>query len=593
MLIRILRLLDPSERRRLALLAPLVFLAAGMEIVGVSAVIPFVTLLAEPAAVFDLPVVGPLAARSGIEDAGTLLRYAGLGLTLAVLAMNTVVVVTRYRQHQFSMGLIAAMSTRLLRHYLAQPYSFTLTRNTGDLTNLVVREVERVSSGVNAGLGLLTNAVTISALLAFLVMLDPLLALTSFAVLGTLYGAVFLGTRRYLTRTSRESVRLGAERIKAVNEALGGFKELKVAGREGAALRHYARPSQRYAEIRAVVMAIATLPRYALEAIAVGGVVMVASLMAGREGTFAATLPLLGAYVFAALRLIPAMQYLFSHFALLRSVQGSVESLEADLAQLSDLVDTQEEPPQPLPFDRTITLQGVDFRYPAGEDVALHGIDLTLQKGRSLAIVGRTGSGKTTLVNVLLGLLEPASGNVAVDATSVTSETRRAYRRLFGYVPQDIFLSDDSVSRNVALGMPDDEIDDEAVRRACQQAQVDDFVERELPSGYGTVVGERGVRLSGGQRQRIGIARALYHQPAVLVFDEATSALDVHTERLVFDALDAIARERTLVMIAHRLDTVAKADHVLVLDAGRVVDEGPPDAVLARYRQPLVGRDGE
>ena len=584
MLTRIYSLLDPVERRRLLLLAPLVLVSAGMEIVGVSAVIPFVTLLAEPQAVFDLPVVGPLVRASGIEDPRTLLRSAGLTLAVAVIVMNGIVVLTRYRQYRFSMGLIASMSTRLLRHYLAQPYVFTLTRNTGGLTNLVVVEVERLSQGVNAGLGLLTNAVTITVLVSFLVALDPLLALASFAILGSLYTLVFFTTRRYLTRTSREAVQLGAERIKAVNEALGGFKELKLTARESAALRHYARPSRRYADIRATVTAISTLPRYALEAIAVGGMVTVASLMAGRTASIASTLPLLGAYVFAALRLIPALQYMFQNVAVLRSVLGSVEALEADFARIDERSDAAREAPEPPAFERTISLDRVAFRYPGADTEALDGIQLTLQKGRSLAIVGRTGSGKTTLVNITLGLLEPTKGTVTVDDVRITSENRRAYRRLFGYVPQDIFLVDDTIRRNVALGIPDEEIDDKAVRRACQQAQVDDFIEHELAAGYDTVVGERGVRLSGGQRQRIGIARALYHQPQVVVFDEATSALDVHTEKRVFEALDAIARERTLVMIAHRLDTVAKADHVIVIEGGQVIDEGPADAVLGRYR---------
>jgi ATP-binding cassette, subfamily B, bacterial PglK len=191
-------------------------------------------------------------------------------------------------------------------------------------------------------------------------------------------------------------------------------------------------------------------------------------------------------------------------------------------------------------------------------------------------------------VNVLLGLLDPTSGHITVDGVPFDARNRRSYRRLFGYVPQDIFLTDDTIRRNVALGIPDDEIDDEAVQRACRQAQVDDFIEHELPNGYLTIVGERGVRLSGGQRQRIGIARALYHQPAILVFDEATSALDVHTEKRVFEALHAIARERTLVMIAHRLETVAKADRVVVLEGGRVTNAGPAESVVGWYR----GRGG-
>ena len=586
MLTRIWRLLDGNERRRLLQLIPLVLLTAGFELIGVSAVIPFVTLLADPDGVLALPIVGPWIEASGVSDTGALLRYAGLGLALAVLIANALVMLTRYRQYRFAAQLTYTMSSRLLAHYLAQPYAFTLTRNSASLTNTVMQQVDRVAQGVGSGLQLLTAGVTIVALLVFLVALDPLLALASFGMLGGLYGAIFLVSRRYLTRTSRELAAIGAARFKAINEAMGGFKDLKVAGRERSALRHYQVPARRQAQIQANVSAISALPRYALEAIAVGGVVVIASLMAGRDGAFATTLPLLAAYVFGALRLMPAMQSVFAAFAKLRNTQGAVEILEADLREAGEVGDALADAPPPLPFAHSIALRGVSYHYPAGDEAALRGIDLVIEKGRSLGIVGRTGSGKTTLVNVLLGLLEPSEGHVEVDgAAAVALADKRAYRRLFGYVPQDIFLLDDSVRRNVALGIPDDEIDDAAVRLACVQAQVDDFIERELPTSYDTIVGERGVRLSGGQRQRVGIARALYHQPAVLVFDEATSALDVHTERRVFEALEAIAKERTLVMIAHRLETVAKADRVIVLDAGRVVDAGSSADVVGRYRQ--------
>lgn len=585
MLQRIWRLLDGSERRQLMKLVPLVLLTASFELIGVSAVIPFVTLLADPNAVFALPVVGPWIEAIGVEDTTALLRYVGVGLALAVLTANALLMLTRYRQYQFAAQLNYTFSSRLLGHYLAQPYAFTLSRNSSSLTNTVIQQVKRVTQSIGTGVNLLTAGVTILALLVLLIALDPLLALMSFGVLGVLYGVLFLLSRRYLTRTSRELVAIGAARINAVKEALGGFKDLKVSGRERAALRHYQVPARREASIRATVTAISTLPRYALEAIAVGGMVIIASLMAGREGAFASTLPLLGAYVFGALRLMPAMQSFFGAFATLRNALGAIETLEADLAEARETSDTLADVPPTPTFERSIALHGVSFNYPAGDGSVLRSIDIEIAKGRSLGIVGRSGSGKTTLVNVLLGLLEPSEGRIEVDGVTVAVDERRSYRRIFGYVPQEVFLVDDTIRRNVALAVPDEEIDNEAVRWACAQAQLDKFIQHELPAGYDTVVGERGMRLSGGERQRIGIARALYHQPPVLVFDEATSALDVHTERRVFQALEAIARERTLVIIAHRLDTVASADHVIVLEEGRVVDAGSASEVVNRYRR--------
>ena len=267
---------------------------------------------------------------------------------------------------------------------------------------------------------------------------------------------------------------------------------------------------------------------------------------------------------------------------------GALEAIEADFLQAAATEGALEAPPTPPPFDTALELRAVGFTYPATDHPVLHDIDVEIPRGRSIAFVGRTGSGKTTLVDVVLGLLEPDEGVVMIDGIPVAQDQRRAYRRLFGYVPQSIFLMDDTIARNVAFGVPEEEIDHGAVRSACELAQIADFVEHDLPDGYATVVGERGVRLSGGQRQRIGIARALYHRPQVLVFDEATSALDVHTERYVYAALAALAKTHTIITVAHRLETVTGSDHVVVLEHGRIVDQGRPNDVLVRYREGVV-----
>jgi ATP-binding cassette, subfamily B, bacterial PglK len=586
---RLWRQLAPRERRRLIGIVPLLVLSAVVEIVGVAAVIPFLALLADPYSVRTLPVVGPWVVASGIEDPSVLLRWAGATLALTLLLANGLVMGTQWWLLRFSWSVNHAISSRLVGHYLAQPYAFVLDRNTAELANRVVTVVRQVvDHGLSGALNIISRSVVIFALVAFLVALDPVTAIVAFVTLGSIYGTIFILLRRYLRRIGHESVTTGTARLKAVNEALGGFKDLRVAGREASAYRQFLEPSRRFGEIEAGWTAVATLPRHALEAVAVGGLVLIASLMSGAGVGVTGTLPLLGAYAFAGLRMMPALQALFGAVARIRFAGGSLDAIEADFGYVKDLEPMTEREPTPMPFEGAIELRDVRFGYAGADAQALKGVSLAVAKHRSLAIVGRTGSGKTTLVDVLLGLLTPQSGRVLVDGEPVARDQRRSYRRIFGYVPQSIYLLDDTIERNVAFGLAPEEIDPEAVKRACREAQIADFIESELPHGYATEVGERGVRLSGGQRQRIGIARALYHQPAVLVFDEATSALDVHTEEQVYRALEGIARDRTVVTIAHRLETVAKADHVVVLEHGRVVDQGPPGEVLGRYRGEVV-----
>lgn len=581
---RFLSLLEPRERRSLLFLFPLVLLAAGFEVLGVASVIPFLSVLADPQSVRTLPLVGPLLSGAGIEDTGALVRWTGLLLAAVIVVSNLVMIAKHYFLLRYSWGLNSALSSRLLRHYLAQPYIVSVTRNTGAMTNKLITEVRQVVEvGFRSTLEVVVRSVMIVAVLAFLVALDPLLASAVFGALGVFYGLIFFAAKGILRRFGREAVAAGAARVKAVNEALGGLKELKVAGRERSAHQAFEIPTRRFGDLQAWIGAISTLPRYALEAIAFGGMVLIASLMAGREGSFVSTLPLLGAYGVAAVRLLPAMQALFSSLARVRAASGSLEAIEADFLDARSEGRSLEPAPAPLAFDRTVELQNVRFSYPDADRPALDGVTVRIRRGSSLAIVGRTGSGKTTFVDVLLGLLDPQHGAISVDGVAVTPERRRAYRRLFGYVPQSIFLVDDTITRNVAFGVPDDEIDAAAVERACRSAQILEFVQQELPAGFDTIVGERGVRLSGGQRQRIGIARALYHRPPILVFDEATSALDVHTEHRVYEAFEGLADEHTIITVAHRLATVRQAGRVIVLEQGHVVDQGTPDDVLERF----------
>lgn len=588
MLARLWRLLSPNERGRVLSFLPLMVLSALVEMASVAAVIPFLSLLADPSSASSVPVVGDLLGRWGGDDPARALRLTGLALAVAVVAANALLIFSNWWLFKFIWSLNHNLSSRLLRQYLSLPYSFMLTRNTADMSNKVMVEVQRLTDdGYRSAIELITRVPVVATLVAFLFVLDPITATIAIVTLAAVYGLIFVGTRRYLRRIGAASVLANRARMKAVNEALGGFVDLRVAGREQSAQRRYLIESLKYSRMQTTSQAISALPRYALEAIAVAGLVLISSSITS-QGEVNSALPTLGAFAFAALRLMTPMQVLFYAGARMRYATGPLEAIEEDFQVSAPLEPVTEEGPPSLTFEAGIKLDGIGFSYSGGKK-ALTDVSLTLSKQKMLAIVGRTGSGKTTLVSVLLGLITPSEGTISVDGVAVTPENLRAYRRLFGYVPQSIYLVDDNIRRNVALGIADAEIDEARVRIACEQAQINDFIETELPAGYDTLVGERGVRLSGGQRQRIGIARALYHQPQILVFDEATSALDVHTEQRVYDALSELARTFTVITIAHRLNTVAHADQAVVMEHGRIAAAGAPHELIKEFEAGSVG----
>ena len=363
---------------------------------------------------------------------------------------------------------------------------------------------------------------------------------------------------------------------------LGGVKEVKVGGLEHGYLRRYERASERYSRRRTTQQVIGTVPRDFLEIVAIGGMLLVILVLLLRnDGDLAAALPVIALYAFAGLRLLPVIQHFYGAMVQLRTGRPALDALYADLTEEATGPDLVEPPPMPL--QRAIELDRVSFAYPNAERRALTEITLAIPAQTTVGFVGRTGAGKSTIVDVILGLLEPQQGALRVDGTLIDRTNVRAWQRAVGYVPQQIFLADESVAANIAFGLPPERIDRAAVERAARMAMLHDFVVEELPRGYDTPIGERGGRLSGGQRQRIGIARALALDPAVLVLDEATSALDNLTEKAVMDAVKNLAHRKTIIMIAHRLTTVKDCDLVVRMEGGRIEAMGRFEEVAASH----------
>ncbi|SET40834.1 ABC transporter ATP-binding protein [Oceanicella actignis] len=582
----VLDMLTPAERRRFGLLLVMILAMGIIEAAGVASILPFLAVVSRPELTRENAVLRSLYELGGFESDESFLVALGaavLGVILFNLAVKTA---TFYAMNRFAQMRAYSIASRLLTGYLSQPYAWFLNRHGADLAKSVLAEVDVVVNGaVLPAIKVIAYGAIVLFLVALIVAIDPFVALTAAAAVGGAYALVYLAARRLLARIGAERVRMNRARFRAAHETLGGIKEIKVLGLEAPAARRFRAPAERLARIRTLVAVIGELPRQLLEAILFGGMMaLLLHMLLTREGGIAQIVPTLGLYAFAGARLFPAMQQLYRDLTALRFSLPTLEAMHADLmatAPRGAPPPLPEPPERPLGLRRALELRGVSYVYPEAGRPALRGLDMTVPARTAVGLVGGTGAGKTTAVDVILGLLEPQEGALIVDGARIGPEQLRAWRRSIGYVPQQIYLADDSVAANIAFGVPPERIDMEAVRRAARIAELHDFVERDLPEGYATNVGERGVRLSGGQRQRIGIARALYHDPDVLVLDEATSALDNLTERAVMDAVRNLGRAKTIIMVAHRLSTVRGCDRIYLLEGGRVAASGTYDELIA------------
>jgi ATP-binding cassette, subfamily B, bacterial PglK len=565
------RLLSPRERKQVLLLVPLLALTALVEVAGIASITPFLAIVADPGAVERHDLLRRAYEFGGFADTRGFLVALGALMFVFILTSNALRALTTWAVLRFSWMRNHTIALRLLRSYLARPYSFFLERHSADLGKNLVTEVQQVVSGTLVPtMQASAKGVAALAILTLLLIVDPGLALLAASTLGGAFALIFIAVRRQQRRVGKERVAANQSRFQVLSEAFGGIKEVKLLGREETFLRRFTRPSHRFAATIANNALVSQLPRFALEALAFGGIVIVVLylLQAGRP--FETILPVLGLFAFAGYRLMPALQYIFMAVTNIRFNAAALDGLLADLPSREQAERRQPPAEPPLPFRESIRLRGVTFQFATAKEPLFENLDLEIQAGTSVAFVGETGSGKSTLADLILGLLTPDQGTIEIDGVPLTDENVRRWQRNIGYVPQMIFLSDESVARNIAFGLADDEIDMEAVVRAAKLACIHDFIVNELPKGYETVVGERGVRLSGGQRQRIGVARALYRDPAVLVLDEATSALDNETEAHILASIRSLADSKTILTIAHRISSIKDAELVLELEGGAI-----------------------
>ncbi|MDE9450362.1 ABC transporter ATP-binding protein [Aliiroseovarius sp. Z3] len=581
---RLWSLLTPRERRRGTLVLVLALAMAVFEVVGVASVFPFFLALSDPGLVQTNPYLSATYHRGGFTDYHSFLLALAL-VTFAFLVSGALIrSAGEYAMTRFVQMRRHSLGTRLIERYLHQPYAFFLGRHTGEMAKNILSEVEQVTMFALAPvLRLTTSLVTLLAMLSFLIVMDPIIAFTAMAILSAAYVLIFMTIRRLVTRNSARRVVADEARYTIAREALGGIKDIRLLGKEGVYIHHFRNPSIEVSRMQAANLVLGQVPKYLVEAIGFGGMLLLCvALLAtvGPNASTAAILPKLGVYAFAGYRMLPSVQGIYRAMVELRFGASAVDVLFDDMQTLPDGPANAGDV-QPIGLASRLEVRDVSHSHD-GATYSLRDLSLTIPSGTSVGIVGGTGAGKTTLIDLLLGLLTPQSGQISVDGIPITPANVKGWQAAIGYVPQSIFLADTSIAENIALGTPRAQIDMGRIAECARMAQLDHFVETRLADGYDTTIGESGVRLSGGQRQRIGIARALYHDPDVLVFDEATSALDTCTEREVMKAITGLQGQKTILMIAHRISTVEACDQIVVLDHGRIVARGSYAQLIAQ-----------
>jgi ATP-binding cassette subfamily C protein len=524
-------------------------------------------------------------------DQNTLLIWAGIVSIALLFLSNAVTLAGEVIRTRYGHGLGHFLRTRLMEALSARPYGYFLERNSGALLQKVVGDVIQFINGVFLPLmESLSRIVTLGFLLLTVFLVQPVIALGAAVLLGGFYGVVFLLLRHrsHLLGEGLQEANRGT--IITAQQFLGGIKPILVHGKQKFFTDEFARHSFAQARLYPWVPIYGSGPRYLIEPIAFGGLVAAVIWLAAHGRAFSDILPNLTVMALAGYRMLPSIQLLYSQLSQINSMRYTVGEIETELAEIdatSKRIIAPEHAEQsiPLSFEKGIRLENITFNYPGSNRAVLENFSLEIPKNSSIGIIGATGSGKSTLVDIILGLHRPQSGVIRVDDRVLRLEDFGSWRSMIGYVPQDIYLLDASVTANIAFGIPSDEVDQAALREAAEAAQILSFIETELPAKWTTVVGERGVRLSGGQRQRIGLARALYHRPQVLILDEATSALDTATEAEVLKAINALQGTITMIVVAHRLSTIQGCGNICRLGNEKLKPEtkmGEDSEVTAR-----------
>ena len=554
-----------------------------LDTAGVASLMPFLAVVGDPEIIQNNSLLNSVYASTklfGLTETGQFLILLGICSFCLLLISAVYRVVAEFKMNSFVEQLRHSISSRLLRAYLAQPYEFFMERNTSDLSKSALSEVDQlIGAVIRPVVNMFAYSIVAICITIFLLYLYPLLLIFSFVVLGGSYAITFSFIKPRLDKLGRTRTESNKNRFLIALEALNGIRELRLLGYETFYAKKYDRESYELSRTLSTNLTLSRVPKYIIEAIAFGGIIiLLLSLIVSDGGVeseaLGKVLPLVGVFTFAAYRLQPTFHFIFSGLASLRFGKTAVDKIFDDLCGMEAPLTINDKLHGALKLDHELEIKNLSFKYSGSDKPAIEDVSFKVPAGSVVGIVGTTGCGKTTLVNLISHLLIPDAGSIVVDGNDISLSDINSWQRAIGCVPQDIFLTDNTLAENIAFGNARSSIDSKKVIECAKLANIHGFIANELVDGYETIVGERGVRLSGGQRQRIGIARALYHEPSLLIFDEATSALDNIVEKAIMEAIDNLSKNHTIIIIAHRMNTIMKCDNIVMLHQGRLEAQG-------------------
>ena len=581
---KVIELFNSIERKRLIFLLCMILLMSLLEMLGVASILPFMMLVTNPEVIetnFFLNFLFQLSATINIDTKKEFLILSGVLVFLVFMFSISIKAYNIFIKANFIMMCESNLSIKLFENYLNQKYSWFLDKNSADLKKKILSEVSQViATTIEPFVNLTTHIFVTFSIVFLLLFINPTLTVSMFFVFGLFYFSIFLYFKNKLHNMGKSRLSSNETRFKSTTEAFGAIKELKYNGLEIFFLKRFAKSSDNFAKNLSKATIISQLPRFFLEGFAFGGFLIIIITLMSLGKNFNEFLPILSVYVFAGYKILPSLQQIYNSSTLMRFSSPSLSLIHSDLNNLKKINQENNTDNNEIKLKQNIRISNLSYSYPNSTKKIFKNLNLDIPAFSKLGIVGTTGCGKTTLVDILLGLLEFEEGSIQIDDLNINQKNLSDWQKNLAYVPQQIFLTDDTIMANIAFGVESEEVDHERLKQVCEIAAIHDYISNELPHKYETQIGEQGVRLSGGQRQRIGLARALYKNPKILILDEATSALDNVTENSVIKNIDRIKEKITIIIIAHRLKTVKNCDKIIILEKGKIKAQGKYDELI-------------